>query len=245
MREKPSLMRVLTNDQDILWQPDTGTQRNVWDKAHFRSFEKKTRKTVKLSPTNIKLFAYGGKTLLSVIGSFKAVLTAGNRTINTEIYVTSEPSAYPLLCEQSAKQLQLVQYNESFLAKQISEPGKKVLATARRRKIADMIVDNREVFTGKIGKAKINEVSLMIDDNVTPVVWKPRPIPFNLLDRAENKIHDLLDQDIIERVPDNQPRSWVSPPVIAPKPDSNDIRFASTCAWRTKLYNAHTPRYQQ
>ena len=187
MREKPSLMRVLTNDQEVLWQPDTGTQKNVWDEAHFRSFEKKTRKTVKLSPTNIKLFAYGGKTPLSVIGSFKAVLTVGDRTINTKINVTSEPSAYPLLSEQSAKQLQLVQYNESFLVKQISEPGKKVLATARRQKIADMIVDNPEVFTGKIGKAKMNEVSLMIDDNVTSVVQKPRRIPFNLLDRQKTR----------------------------------------------------------
>ena len=67
-----------------------------------------------------------------------------------------------------------------------------------------MIVDNPEVFTGKIGKAKMNEVSVIIDDNV---VQKPRRIPFNLLDRAENKIYDLLEQDIIERVPDNQPRS--------------------------------------
>ena len=224
MRGKPSLMRVLANDQEVLWQPDTGTQKNVWDKAHFRSFENKTRKTVKLSPTNIKLFAYGSKRPLSVISSFKAVLTAGDQTINTNIYVTSEPSAYPLLSKQSAKQLQLVQYKESFLVKQVSEPGKKVLATARRQKIADMIVDNPEVFTGKIGKAKMNEVSLMIDD-VTPVVQKPSRISFNLLYRAENKIHHLLDQDIIERVPDNQPHSWVSPLVIAPKPDSNDNRF--------------------
>ena len=29
-----------------------------------------------------------------------------------------------------------------------------------------MIVDNPEVFTGKIGKTKTNEVSLMIDGNV-------------------------------------------------------------------------------
>ncbi|CAB4017637.1 Hypothetical predicted protein [Paramuricea clavata] len=65
----------------------------------------------------------------------------------------------------------------------------------------------------------------MIDDSVTPVVQKQRRIPVNLSDQAESKIQDLLDQDIIERVPDNQPRSWVSPPVIAPKPDSNDIRF--------------------
>ena len=216
MREKPSLMRVLTNDQEVLWQPDTGTQKNVWDKAHFRSFEKKTRKTV------------------------KSILTAGDRTIDTEICVTSEPSAYPLLSEQSAKQLELVQYNESFLVKQVSEPGKKVPATARCQKIADMIVDNPEVFMGKIGKAKMNKVSLMIDDNVTPVVQKLRQIPFNLLDQAENKIHDLLDQDIIEQVPDNQPRSWVSPPVIP-----MISVFALICAWRTQLYNAHTPRYQQ
>ncbi|XP_028415679.1 uncharacterized protein K02A2.6-like [Dendronephthya gigantea] len=225
MREKPSLMRVRTNDQEVLWQPDTGTQKNVWDEKQFRSFEKKTKEPVKLSPTNIKLFAYGGKTPLSVIGSFKAVLAAGDRTVSTEIYVTSEPSAYPLLSEQSAKQLQLVKYNESFLVKQVSEPCKKVMATARRQEVADMIADNPEVFTGKIGKAKTKEVSLMIDDSITPVVQKQRRIPFNLLDRAENKIQDLLDQDIIERVPDNQPRSWVSPPVIAPKPDSNDIRF--------------------
>ena len=167
MREKPSLMIVRTNDQEVLWQPDTGTQKDVWDGAHFCSFEKKTRKTVKLSPTNIKLFAYGDKTPLSVIGSFKAVLTAGDRTINTEIYVTSEPSAYPLLSEQSAKQLQLVQYNENLLVKQVSEPCKKVQATAIRQKIADMILDNPEVFTGKIGKAKMNEVSLMIDCSKT------------------------------------------------------------------------------
>ena len=204
--------------------PIQGPKR-MFGTKHISAVLKRRLGTVKLSPTNIKLFAYGGKTPLSVIGSFKAVLTAGDRTINTEIYVTSEPSAYPLLSEQSAKQLQLVQYNESFLVKQVSESGKKVLATARRQKIADMIVDNPEVFTGKIGKAKMNEVSLIIDDNVTPVVQKPRRIPFNLLDRAENKIHDLLDQDIIERVPDNQPRSWVSPPMIALKPDSNDIRF--------------------
>ena len=68
MREKPSLMRVRTNDQEVLWQPDTGTQKNVWDEAHFRSFEKNTRKTIKLLPTNIKLFAYGGKKPLLVMG---------------------------------------------------------------------------------------------------------------------------------------------------------------------------------
>mgnify|MGYP002803996170 CR=1 FL=1 len=98
-RSKPSLMKVRTNDHEVLWQPDTGTQKDVWDEAYFHSYNKKTGGKVKLTPTNIQLFAYGSKTPLTVIGSFKAVLTAGERTAETEIYVTSEPSAYPLLSE--------------------------------------------------------------------------------------------------------------------------------------------------
>ena len=65
----------------------------------------------------------------------------------------------------------------------------------------------------------------MIDATVKPVVQKQRRVAFHLSDRAESKIKELLSQDIIERSPDNQPRSWVCPPVIALKPESNDIRF--------------------
>ena len=65
----------------------------------------------------------------------------------------------------------------------------------------------------------------MIDPSVQPVVQKQRRIPLNLSEKAENKIKDLLSQDIIESVPDDEPRTWVSPAVIAPKPGSDDIRF--------------------
>ena len=64
----------------------------------------------------------------------------------------------------------------------------------------------------------------MIDQTVTPIVQKPRRIPVNLQDKAEEKVSQLLEQNIIEPFPDNEPRTWVSPPVIAPKPN-NDIRF--------------------
>ncbi|CAB4021004.1 Transposon Tf2-6 poly [Paramuricea clavata] len=37
MREKPSLMRVHTNDQEVMWQPDTGTQKDVWDRPKLRA----------------------------------------------------------------------------------------------------------------------------------------------------------------------------------------------------------------
>ena len=64
----------------------------------------------------------------------------------------------------------------------------------------------------------------MTDRTMTPIVQKSRRIPVNLIDKAEDKVKELLEQDIIERFSDNEPRTWVSPPVIAPKPNG-DIRF--------------------
>ena len=65
----------------------------------------------------------------------------------------------------------------------------------------------------------------MIDDTIKPVVQKPRRIPYNLMDKAEAKLETLLNQDIIEKFPDDEPRTWVSPPVVAQKPNSDDVRF--------------------
>ena len=100
-----------------------------------------------------------------------------------------------------------------------------MLQGVKRQKIADLIVSNNEVFSGRIGKSTESEVTLMIDRLVQPVVQKQRQLPLNLSEKAENKIKDLLSQDIIERVPNDEPRTWVSSAVIAPKPGSEDIRF--------------------
>ena len=111
---KVSLMKIQTNGQEVIWQPDTGTQRNVWDESHFRRFQKQCKRVMPLKTTSIKLFAYGSKIPLSVIGCFDAMLKAGDHEIKTEIYVTQKSSTYPLLSESSAKSLGLIKYNESI-----------------------------------------------------------------------------------------------------------------------------------
>ena len=58
----------------------------------------------------------------------------------------------------------------------------------------------------------------MLDQVAQPV----RRLPFGLRDKVDEKLDDLLDKDIIEEVP-NTPTTWVSPLVVAPKPDG-DIR---------------------
>ena len=117
LRSKPSLMRIQTDGQQVVWQPDTGTQRNVWDEVQFFTFQQQCKKAIPLQTTDIKLFAYGGKVPLSVVGCFDAVLKAGDCETRAEIYVTKESSTHPLLSELSAKLLGLIKYNESFLVK--------------------------------------------------------------------------------------------------------------------------------
>ena len=71
---KVSLMKIQTNGQEVIWQPDTGTQRNVWGDSHFHRFQKQCKRVITLKTTSIKLFAYGSKIPLSVVGCFDAML---------------------------------------------------------------------------------------------------------------------------------------------------------------------------
>ena len=75
---------------------------------------------------------------------------------------------------------------------------------------------------GGIEKLKSKQVTLHIDPAVKPVAQPLRRIPFNLQDKVERKVQELLDYDIIEEV--DGPTPWVNPVVIIPKADG-DIRL--------------------
>ena len=67
----------------------------------------------------------------------------------------------------------------------------------------------------------------MIDSEQSPIALPGRKVPYNLETKAKDKLAELLEEDIIERVPTDEPRTWVSPPVIALKPRSDNIRFCT------------------
>ena len=78
-----------------------------------------------------------------------------------------------------------------------------------------------DILSG-VGKLKNYQLKPHINKDVKPVAQQVRRLPFGLRDKVDEKLDDLLDKDIIEEVP-NTPTAWVSPLVVAPKPDS-DIR---------------------
>jgi hypothetical protein len=74
-----------------------------------------------------------------------------------------------------------------------------------------------------IEKLKSFQLEIPIDPEAEPVIQPLRRIPFNLRDKVEKKLNELLDLDIIERVEEHS--SWVSPVICVPKRSGVNIRL--------------------
>lgn len=65
-----------------------------------------------------------------------------------------------------------------------------------------------------------------MDKSIHPVAHKQRRIPHNLAQKAAHEELRLREQGVIEAVPNNQPTTWCTNPLVAPKPHSPEaIRF--------------------
>ena len=76
-------------------------------------------------------------------------------------------------------------------------------------------------FTG-IGKLKDFQLKIPIDSDIKPVIQPARRIPYNLRNKLEEKLNELVDLDIIEKV--EGPSNWISSVVVVPKANG-DIRL--------------------
>ena len=86
----------------------------------------------------------------------------------------------------------------------------------------DIVKNFPDVFTG-VGKLKDYQLQLYVNKDVKPVVQPVRRLPFGLREKVNKKLDELLNEDMIEKVPSG-PTEWVSPLVVVPKPDG-DIRI--------------------
>lgn len=84
-----------------------------------------------------------------------------------------------------------------------------------------------DVFSG-LGKHKRIKAKLTVDETVNPIAHKLRKIPYNPAQKATKEEQRLKELGVIETVPDDQPTTWCTNPVIARKPHNLEaIRFCS------------------
>ncbi|XP_021351252.1 uncharacterized protein K02A2.6-like [Mizuhopecten yessoensis] len=200
---------VIVGGVPISFTVDSGAGVNMIDRELWESLKKSKINCVS-NNTDKKLFAYGSTKPLPLAGCFEADVILGNKMVPRVMFYVLEGTGQPLLGKMTAIELGVLHVGTGHINSVEHDISK-----------AELMKKYPECFTG-IGKLKDYQMTIALDDTVTPVIQPLRRIPYHLRDRLESKIHELESLDIIEKV--EEPSAWVSPVVIIPK-SNGDIRL--------------------
>ncbi|XP_062568299.1 uncharacterized protein K02A2.6-like [Saccostrea cucullata] len=191
---------------------------NVWSAVRAND------ETMSLSRSTNRLFSYGSKEPLQILGTFRAVTKHGLRETYAEFAVV-EGDYISLLGKDTAVELGVLRIgtDESDLCSVRSE--------------LDRIVASRNSVFNGVGKLENFQLEIHVDKTVTPVAQPLRRLPFNVRKSVHKKLEELEKMDIIEKV--NSPTAWVSPLVVVPKKNGEiricvDMRRVNTAVQRER-----------
>ena len=148
-------------------------------------------KEVKLQKTNIKVFGYNSTKPVNFLGKFEETIETHRRVTVATFYVAKTADGGNLISNTTAQDLGLV----SLHLNKLSEKNEK--------KLDSIMNKHSNVFNG-LGKLKGETVKLNIDKNQAPRAQHQRQIPYHIRDKVQIALKQLEEQDIIERVPDDQ-----------------------------------------
>ena len=175
--------------------------KNTWDRLKECNVEADVCRSA------IKLFAYGSNKPLPTLCTFTArVICSETAKSCVADFVVVDGNGANLLGKVTSEKLGVLNV------------GLGVVNLVH----SDIVAQYKSLFSG-VGVLKNFELKLHIDESVKPVAQSPRRIPFQLRDKVDCKLNELIDADIIEEVPDG-PTEWVSPLVVIPKNDG-DVRI--------------------
>ena len=203
-RESMERVDVTVGGHIISMIVDSGASVNVIDQKLWSEL-KEQRIKCKSSKSSKKLFAYGSTEPLNTLGTFTALTSVGQNSVDAE-FIVLEGKGEPLLGKTTAMQLGVLKIGPDI--RQVNQSDQ-------------LMSEYTELFHG-VGKLKDYQLKLHIDPNVTPVAQPARRVPYALRDKVKDKIEELVEMDIIESV--EGPTPWVSPVVVVPK-QNGEIRL--------------------
>ena len=160
-----------------------------------------------LQATTKRLFVYGSKLQLNVLGRFDATIAFKDSNKASTIHVV-QGSHGSLLTYKTTTELGIVDIRVYHIADNLSTQK-------------SLPRQYPTLFHG-IGKLKGVEVKLHIDPTVQPIAQQARCIPFHLCKKVEKELEHLEQQGIIEKV--DCPTPWVSLLVVISK-KNGDVRI--------------------
>lgn len=181
---------------------DSGASCNTVSSSVWRSLEPHA---LTLQPVTKKIYPYGTETPLTCKGKFSASISVdGNSRKHTTEFIVIDGNVKALLSRQTSLMLGVLKLSpEAAYVKVVNSNN------------ADLETKYAGCFQG-FGKLKDYQLKLHIDKNISPVAQPLRRLPFNVRKAVTDKLDELEQMDVIERV--NGPTPWVSPLVVVPKP---------------------------
>ena len=187
---------------------DTGSSVNILNSEYFKKIKQQNPR-IKLQPTKTKVFAYGAQHPMHLLGQFTAEVQH-NSTKTTSTFLVTKENNTCLLSYNTSTGLGLLNININSITIDHSNP-----------RIAQILQQHNKVFQG-MGNLKNCEVKLEINPTVTPVTQNSRRLPHSMRKKVNEKLKEMEEQDIIEKVDGVTP--WLSPLIPIPK-KGGDLRL--------------------
>ena len=134
---------------------DTGSSVNILNHEHFKRINQQNP-GIKLQPTTMKVFTYGAKQPLHLLGQFTTTIQH-HSTTTTGIFLVTRDSNTFLLSYKTSTELGLLNININSIVVDHPDPA-----------VSQMLQKHHKVFQG-MGNLRNCEVKLEIDTTVPPV----------------------------------------------------------------------------
>uniref|UniRef100_A0A7M5UIV2 CCHC-type domain-containing protein n=1 Tax=Clytia hemisphaerica TaxID=252671 RepID=A0A7M5UIV2_9CNID len=216
---KPPLFPINIDGHTVNILIDSGASVNILDEPTFKAMRSKPH----LDQTNIRIFTFQANNPLNTVGKFTAnVSTPSQNSSVKAMFVVVKGRGGSLLSRQTAEQLDLLRVgpppNMQPPSEEVNKVDKPVTPTT------NILDKHSNIFKG-LGCMTNVQVKLHMNQDMTPVQQPIRRVPWHTRQRVDEEIQRLLDSDIIEEIPTNEPTSWLNPYVVVPKKDPSQIRF--------------------
>ena len=186
---------------------DSGSTVNIINEGTFKVI--KRHSNTNLVKSTAKIYPYGANKPLQVLGQLTATI-AHDSTSTTATFQVIKGSTKCLLSHNTSTTLGLLKTYVNNMSTQHPHPD-----------VQQIIYKRKLLFQGT-GKLKGTEVKLEIDEKVDPVAQRARRIPHSMTSKVNEKLKEMLEQDIIEKAEGATP--WLSPLTAIPK-KSGDVRL--------------------
>ena len=135
-------------------------------------------------------------TAIPVVGESRCSVSFGKRSVPVVWHIIKE-TCEPVLSGMIARTLDIIKFQpnpETFM------PVKMIKLKGDKTAMQDILCKYPQVFEGT-GKLRDHQVNLLVNSNVKSVAEPPRRIPYHLKDRVDEKIEEMLKNDVIEEHP--------------------------------------------